>query len=332
MKDLLPTPDNPQGTWERLFQSFAFQSDCWKAPERPFISTATYVIWSIKAMKSVLLSSPLSDEVGSKICLRAMDLIPTTLYCPSVESKKHGISFVRKNLANDISEHLFLDNIRVQERGSSSNLVFLNKTSYAQPRRRSFSVIEHVRTKRQVFLYNITFRQLGVEMCSPMPKEIFQMGYHLWQASMPFLTKLSQQCPPNFCQVLFYYSAFGGKMMAHRDYPYGRKGGDGKIRGTNVLLYTSMMPMTLRFWECESDYLSGGRNKFKLNGIEVPLFEGTCFVFHPWDDERFLHDAIFQDKTKSALDAVSVRFVFRWLKGANPYHFGDSLVNNRQAV
>lgn len=318
--------------YQATFKKFAHASHCWNVgDDRAFLS---YVIWSAVGFKSVLLYDPLTDATEPSNINFALDIIPDELQEVSLPKFSH-IEDVKNHVATEIAENRFLDDIEVQRRGRSKTTIPLNQTTYPQPRRRTFSVIGDVVSESKPKLYTLQIRQIQTPYCSPMPMALFELGKKLWRAASPHLTALSQACPPNHCQILFYHALFGGEMGLHRDYQPTRGKGVGdhkKIRGTNVLLYTIGAPMIFRYVQCvQEDYMFSPKRDFKGREVGCPLYDGTLFVQHPWDDERFMHDVTFSPYMKKQKKEVSIRLCFRWLQKPDAYYC-NKMSNNRQLV
>jgi len=112
----------------------------------------------------------------------------------------------------------------VQKSGCLKKRVRLNSTSYAQPRRRSWSVQvgeQYTDDDGDVVSTLMSYTAFGRVAedweAHLMPRPVFDLGVVLWRIAFRFLTTESQVHPPTACQLLLYYRIFGGRMGRHRD-------------------------------------------------------------------------------------------------------------------
>ena len=97
-----------------------------------------------------------------------------------------------KSLKARLNDCTFLDEINAKWQGHGKNgkRVRLNKTTYSQPRRATFSVIARDRTCPETeWLYAYTQHGRPPEdfRCRPMPMSLFEFGVALWMMALPFM-------------------------------------------------------------------------------------------------------------------------------------------------
>jgi hypothetical protein len=234
------------------------------------------------------------------------------------------------SLASRLSESDFLDPIVVPDGGNGCRGgVLLNTTTYAQPRRVSWSVTFPAlgadgQPVRMLLQYPHAYHK-SVH-CKAMPMPVFNLGVELWGVAWPYLTDVCQQSPPNHCELLCYYTLFNSSMGRHRDYfspkdlaAYYVSGTDprssakgAQLANSNVLIWSvGNAPMTLHlsFPKCIAD---AGKPKdyVKHPTLSFRLCGGTLFVFAPLDDLFFCHECGFSSTTPGH----RFSFVYRWLR------------------
>ena len=118
----------------------------------------------------------------------------------------------------------WLEDSHVLKGGAGPQRVRLNSTSYAQPRRRSYSAVvapsyedEHGERVWDLLCYTAYGRLPKDWEALPMPRPIYELGHLLWSIAFPVLTDVSKQSPPTGCQLLMYYTIFDSSMGRHRD-------------------------------------------------------------------------------------------------------------------
>ena len=118
----------------------------------------------------------------------------------------------------------WLEDSHVLKGGAGPQRVRLNSTSYAQPRRRSYSAVvapsyedEHGERVWDLLCYTAYGRLPKDWEALPIPRPIYELGHLLWSIAFPVLTDVSKQSPPTGCQLLMYYTIFDSSMGRHRD-------------------------------------------------------------------------------------------------------------------
>lgn len=129
-----------------------------------------------------------------------------------------------KSLVARLAACAWLEDSHVLKRGAGPQRVRLNATSYAQPRRRSYSVVvrpsyedEHGERVSDLLCYTSYGRLPSDWEAIPMPRPIYELGHWLWSIAFHLLSDVSKQSPPTACQLLMYYTLFGSSMGRHRD-------------------------------------------------------------------------------------------------------------------
>ena len=206
----------------------------------------------------------------------------------------------------------------------------LNELPHAQPKRLTFSTvsdrrecgIEHGGVLNRLLIYGSSGRPMEDWRCRPMPNEIYNLGKYLWERNYGYLTELSQVCPPNLCQVNFYYSRLKGHIRKHRDNGIRDSMGDihymstpnsenSQLHGTNVMTFSLGHPMEFTLHAFRDD--NSGRNNAKMytdnDGLTLNLEDSSCFILHPKDDETHMHSAKFVGDNYFG---VRVALNYRW--------------------
>ena len=210
-------------------------------PEAPFVER----MWGpVNAEKAQLCGAPaaaasvlLQVHVSEQILAEVEKLIPEQIRCRPGDTAQ--------SLQERIEECGWLDSSRVLKGGCGPGYVALNKTTYASPRRVSWSVVAGLRQLdadgddvQTLFAYTHAGRKPEDCRARAMPLPVFDLGVQLWQVAFPSLSKVSQLHPPTACQMLLYYDIFGpngGYMNRHRDNFKSRDAVNALIRGKDVL-------------------------------------------------------------------------------------------------
>ena len=175
-------------------------------------------------------------------CLNVLSLLPSSLLdrvkAVVPEAMQQKPDDTPQSLQARIRSHPFFEPMMVPKGGSGPGRVQLKNTTYAQPRRKSWSVIdgghgasakfdaymddETGRYVYDAFNYTAAGRLAEDWKAYPMPLAVFDLGVALWNVALPFLHGHSANEPPNACQLCAYYSLFGhnrngGAMPRHRD-------------------------------------------------------------------------------------------------------------------
>jgi len=257
------------------------------------------------------------------------------------------------SLVERLSSSSFLEDSHVQKSGCQKTRVRLNATSYAQPRRRSWSVQvgepytdDDGAVVSTLMSYTAFGRVAEDWEAHLMPRPVFDLGVVLWRIAFRFLTTESKVHPPTACQLLLYYKMFGGRMGRHRDNynikqmrdvvggkrsraslvegtPMGREA-NSQSPNTCVLIWTegdADMTFSLSFppttaWG--STNFEACRNKYVTHPVfSTRLGAGTLLVFTPEDDLFFCHEAYFSNEGQSQDHRMA--FVFRWLSAERTF-------------
>jgi hypothetical protein len=170
--------------------------------------------------------------------------------------------------------------------------------------------------------------------------------HRLWHIAKPYLREQSRRTPPTACQILFYYAVLGGRIGRHRDmfrtqdvhsffeggqrrHPFDSREGFSQVGGSEVLVWTegnAVMHLKLSYADPRNP--SGGKQSYIVSPeFTVPCASGTLFIFTPWDDFFFCHEASFADVEIKAVGAAGHRiaYVFRWLGAARNYYAEPSM-------
>jgi len=224
-----------------------------------------------------------------------------------------------------------MDNAHYRCFGKRGNLVTqLNELPHPQPKRLTYSTISNVAACAKnhggqvncLIIYGSSGRPMEDWRCRPMPIDIYNLGKFLWERNHEYLTDLSRVCPPNSCQVNFYYSRFKGHIRKHRDNGIRAMNGvtrnmstpnreNSQLHGTNVMTFTigASMEFTLHAFK---DDMSGKNNAGMYTdtyGLTTTLDDCSCFVLDPIDNETHMHSARFNQTEKFLVRAA---LNYRW--------------------
>ena len=225
-----------------------------------------------------------------------------------------------------------MDNSHYRNRGRVGWMVTrLNELPHKQPKRITMSAVLETKTTgpahgNEIFKMLLYNSNNGIPLedwrCRPMDREVYELGKYLWQKLHGILSTISKVCPPNSCQVNFYYAALGGDIKKHRDYGIGGGSGrnkvdkeDCQIVGTNVMSFTYGSPML--FSQYTNHKTTGGGKYRTSERHTTTVEEGSCLVLHPDDDKNMLHGAKFAGENNNA---VRVVFNYRWCQNAKWFY------------
>ena len=180
-------------------------------------------------------------DVCKKTLEQVEHLIPEQVRCRPEDTAD--------SLCRRLADCCWLDSLQVLKGGCGPGYVALNTTTYASPRRVSWSVVvrpQHVDADGDEVLFLFAYTHVGrkPEDCRAraMPLPVFDLGLQLWEAAFPVLSTESQLHPPTACQMLLYYDLFGpknknigGRMGRHRDNFNSSDAVDALIHGKDVL-------------------------------------------------------------------------------------------------
>jgi len=281
---------------------------------------------------SVLLRLCIDDTM-----LKALnDIIPDSIKPRQIDTAA--------TLAKRLDSCKWLDELRVKKGGRGPSLVALNTTSYAQPRRVTWSVVVSNPAKDSdgdMVLTLFSYHQFGhcpTEVKSrAMPRPVYDFMFFLWEAAHDVLGPCSKRSPPTMCQLMVYHVLFHGSIGRHRDFFTSADNAHALLEGKNVFSEgscraappegfshvpnsdvmvwttgTATMVLYLSFPPKLSDGVVRDRRSYVIHPrFSVPCMDGTLFVFTAMDDLHFCHEAKFE----SLDDTLGYRFafVFRWI-------------------
>ena len=172
-------------------------------------------------------------EAGS-VCLNIISLLPSSLMdrvkavVPEATRPMPGDTAV--SLMHRIRDDPFFEPMMVHKGGCGPQRVQLKGTTYSQPRRKSWSVIDGPDKNFEAYMdeetgeyvydaFNYTAHGRLAEdwKAYPMPLAVWDLGVAVWNIALPFLRGHSATVPPNACQLCAYYTLFGGAIQRHRD-------------------------------------------------------------------------------------------------------------------
>ena len=295
-------------------------------------------VWTSTTGKSVMYQGVIDRAVVQA----AMECIPRSVLCDK--------DATRRDLKQQMGRCNELDDIHFLKDGNGrgGRRVRLNSTDYPQPRRKSWSVRlddgavydpEHGEWVTEMYSYSQAMRLPTDWRAAPMPKAIFELGVHCWRAAYPYLSEVSQACPPTGCQALFYHTTFNSTIGRHRDNGLlsvddahmtrlGHSEDENsqvhlsaafepvapslpllrprpprwQIRGSCVMVYSEGPPMEFALMQPpahKSKYKARKKDYIFNKANVVSLGSGTLYVLHPHDDEDFIHCAWFEAKVRA---------------------------------
>ena len=263
-----------------------------------------------------------------------------------------------KTLSSRLAKSDWLDSIHALKGGNGKGnmrRVALNATDYAQPRRVTMSVPAggvHVDgdgdSVQSLYGYSHYGRLPEDTRCRQMSKATLELMHRLWHIAKPYLREQSRRTPPTACQILFYYAVLGGRIGRHRDmfrtqdvhsffeggqrrHPFDSRESFSQVGGSEVLVWTegnAVLHLKLSYADPRNP--SGGKQSYIVSPeLTVPCASGTLFIFTPWDDFFFCHEASFADVEIKAVGAAGHRiaYVFRWLGAARNYYAEPSMAH-----
>ena len=172
-------------------------------------------------------------------------------------------------------------------------------------------------------------------------------GRRLLLPESPFARQVSRRQPPNHCQLLLYYTDLNSKIPRHRDFydvgdlrnhldsPHlapAPKDGVTTMSFADVLIFTmgnAPMELSLSFYPPGRPDIP--RAEYSIHpSLQIPLSNGTLFIFCHLDDLFYCHEAAFTNEMLLDLQPCSrnryrIALVYRWLrerKQARKFHAG----------
>lgn len=322
-------------------------------------------VWPHKEVNAFeVVWGPVPDDIGVRN--GALSGCDSVLICPRVTPQLESIMqrvralmpdsmFPRddddsKSLAQRLAECDYLDDIHCQKGGTGKRRIRLNATTYAQPRRITYSEFvpgeddDDSTDLWHLFAYTQYGRQPEDWRCHPMPAPIQDLKSYL-HAVARSTGKLSDYCAqhePTACQQMIYYTLFGNCVGRHRDnfchehflrYLDGEDvianlstghsaSGDtnSQVVGSDVLIWTdgpAQMRMSLSY--APENNRSAGRDSYETSTpFVIPCFGGTLLIYKAIDDLRFCHESAFprSEVFREMHHRTGWRhaYVFRWLQ------------------
>ena len=134
------------------------------------------------------------------------------------------------SLARRLGDCDFLDDIHCRKGGTGRRYIRLNNTTYAQPRRVTWSeLVSHELIPQEfageedatwcLFAYTQAYRHPEDWRCRPMPSPVQDLKHYVWQAAKA-TGRLSDYCAqhaPTSCQLMIYYVLLRNCIGRHRD-------------------------------------------------------------------------------------------------------------------
>ena len=161
---------------------------------------------------------------------------------------------------------------------------------------------------------------------------IASLKVHVWKKCWHHLSPISQLCPPNGAQILYYFEEFQGKMNYHNDMNPDMVVSDetnSQIMGSTVIVVTLFVGQLVK--------LAVKRDGSFRSVAEFLAEHGSVYLLHPHDDFHYYHGTCFSKRKEHRCvhESVRVAITFRWL-GNRMSYLGDDYPNvgrrNCQAV
>ena len=109
------------------------------------------------------------------------------------------------------------------------------------------------------YSYSVTPRPYNGLRSLEQYDPLAEMGFVLWTLVMEHLDHVSQKCPPNSCNVLYYFKEFKGKMNPHQDNSP-RMAIDpmdnSQILGTSVMVFSLFATQAVKFISVKTKKMS----------------------------------------------------------------------------
>jgi hypothetical protein len=190
-----------------------------------------------------------------------------------------------------------------------------------------------------VSLYHVPLRKGRVQsqVCLPMVDNLYDFAYNIWDKIRFFFPAVARAVPPNTCSMLYYHSLFKGTMSKHRDLnliPKEANGHQKIFRGSSIMSVSLFAPMHYAIWGLDKEDMNPyecAAEKNYTNNIESHLLDsGSILIWHPRDDERYMHSLEFPPEVTKHKTKTFCRlpYVWRWVHGNGTYHIsGNNDVN-----
>ena len=286
------------------------------------------------------LSSEKTREVGAHAPVCSVVIRPEIPAATMESVRKYIVQPLQPeegDTPNELSARLasctLLDNPRMlsSHRGQYGWWVYLNSTTWKQPRRATFSSrldSDYLEEDGELVCDLVDYphhrRHPDDHFCRPMPQCIEALRDHLVEATRKHYPDLDNS--PNCVEVMSYYTLFDSCCMRHRDMFDGSELRDYYLWNTNpfktssnkydrekpVLIFTegnAPMRMPLSFPITKGDGCQTKESYDKSPQLCIPLLSGTLLIYSNLDDFFYAHEVEFAP----GVEGFRVAIVFRWL-------------------
>ena len=171
---------------------------------------------AISGCESILIRPTMTLELEG-ILQRIRALMPDAMFPRECDDAN--------SLARRLGDCDFLDDIHCRKGGTGRRYIRLNNTTYAQPRRVTWSeLVPHELVPQEfageeddtwcLFAYTQAYRHPEDWRCRPMPSPVQDLKHYVWQAAKA-TGRLSDYCAqhaPTACQLMIYYVLLGNRI------------------------------------------------------------------------------------------------------------------------
>ena len=174
--------------------------------------------------------------------------IPPTIFPPSQEELLKGTKlFNETQLAKQLNKEIYFNCLH---RKKNNVWEYVNRLTGSRPRRATFGVLMFDKNKgynpRMVCLPKIKdpHRMEALnQSCRPLPMKKFILPLAVYKSIYTFLMPVSQVCPPNIIQEIFYYGVYKSGMGFHKDHLF--DGANNYLPGSNTIVISIFAPAIL---------------------------------------------------------------------------------------
>ena len=203
--------------------------------------------------------------------------------------------------------------------------------------------------------YSYPLRQVQPDSERSRPlRELHQMFMCIvWKHVYGYLTKVSQDRPPNGMHCLCYYTMLQHSMDKHKDNctpeelesivngefessaPRPIRGTyASQIPGSSVIIFSrGNRPMTFKLWYTSRKNKTAARHVTKSDiRCQFSMGDGWVTVLDPIDDVLMYHSVSFEYNSKNDVEGYRIAWVMRWLSQTHDYFVDTCGLRRTQAM
>lgn len=139
-------------------------------------------------------------------------------------------------------------------------------------------------------------------------KTVAELGVECWLRFVEYLDPVSQICPPNAANILYYFGAFGGKINRHQDNNPNMAtdpAHTSQLCGSSVMVVNFFHEQSIEMVK-DSNAGTPPCDVFRTEHYSV-------YILKSWDDFLWYHGAQFTKLKDKCHNKVRVAVVYRWL-------------------